>query len=184
MPAIPAAIGQPDASASSRPILLVVPQVAHARLHAGSLTRCQPGLAGLRGEELGHLPCPAGRHGQRLDGYPVFGGRITGRVDGHAPRHHHRIAEQRHRDPIIQADAYRQARVVRQGRPRRSVSPVLTTKRVVTAAAAACTAATALMLALPGPARAAAHQVAAPNGASHLSGSHTAIKRGASQVKW
>jgi hypothetical protein len=105
----------------------------------------------LRGEELGHLPCPAGQHGQRLDGYPVFGGRITGRVDGHAPRHHHRIAEQRHRDPIIQADAYRQARVVRQGRPRRSVSPVLTTKRVVTAAAAACTAATALMLALPGP---------------------------------
>jgi hypothetical protein len=48
------------------------------------------------------------------------------------------VANQHHRDLITQADAYRLARTARQGRPRSQVSPFLTTKRVITTAAAAC----------------------------------------------
>src|SRR5260370_12622103 len=53
-------------------VLLVVRQVAHARVHAGSLTFCQPALAGLRGEELGHLPGPAAHHPHRPHPHPLL----------------------------------------------------------------------------------------------------------------
>jgi hypothetical protein len=59
---------------------------------------------------------------------------------------HPAIAKQRRRDVIAQADACRLARTARQGRSRRPISQVRTTRRVVITAAAACMAAAGLML--------------------------------------
>jgi hypothetical protein len=78
------------------------------------------------------------------------------------------VAEQHRRDLIAQADVCRLARTARQGRPRRPVSPFLTTKRVITTAAAACTAAALFVLTPAGPAHASAHHVAAPAIAGHM----------------
>lgn len=139
---------------------------------AGAATRRVPGP--LRGAGRPARPTP-----ERLPGLRRPDHRACGCSCTHT---HYRIPGQHRCDPITQADAYRQARIAGPARPRRSVSPVLTTKRV-TAVAAARTAATGLTLALPGPVHA-AHHVPAANRASHLLGSHTAIKSGASQVKW
>ena len=76
------------------------------------------------------------------------------------------IADQHRRDLITQASTYRLARAARQGRPRRPVSPVLTTRRVITTAAAACTAAV-FVPASAGPAHASALHFRAPAAAAY-----------------
>ena len=84
------------------------------------------------------------------------------------------IADQHRRDLITQADAYRLARAARPGRPRRPATPLLTTRRVVSTAAAACTAAAVFLLAPAGPAHASAIHYRAPAVAGHVFDSHRA----------
>jgi hypothetical protein len=81
-------------------------------------------------------------------------------------------ADQHCRDLIAHADAYRLARAARQGsggRPFRS-RPALTLRRLVTAAAAACTALTLFTLSPAGAAHPSAMQAHfnAPTAASHF----------------
>ena len=78
------------------------------------------------------------------------------------------VADQHRRDLIAQVGADRLARTARQGRSRRPASPFLTTKRVITAAAAACTAAGVLMLSPAGPVHASAHVFTVPAVAGHM----------------
>jgi hypothetical protein len=78
------------------------------------------------------------------------------------------IADQHRRDLITQADTYRLARAARQGRPRRPATSVLTTRRLVTTVAAACTAAAVFVLAPAGPAHASAFHFRAPAVAGHV----------------
>lgn len=83
-------------------------------------------------------------------------------------------ADQHRRDLIAQADAYRLARAARQGsggRPARP-RPALTLRRLVTAAAAGCTALTVITL--------------SPAGAAHPSAmqAHFHAPAAASQSRW
>ena len=75
------------------------------------------------------------------------------------------IADQHRQDLIAQADAYHLARIARQGRtarPGRPGRPVLTARRLVTAAAAGCTAAAVFLLGPAAAAHASAHHFVSP----------------------
>jgi hypothetical protein len=84
------------------------------------------------------------------------------------------IADQHRRHLITQADTYQPALIARQGYPRRLASPVLTTRRVLTTGAAACTAAAVFLLAPAGPAHTSAHHFLVPTAAGQVHFSHRA----------